>query len=50
MAAKKKSVTMSDVAGRAGVSIKTVSNVINDWPYVTDETRQKVMQAIEAVG
>lgn len=50
MAAKKKSVTMSDVAGRAGVSIKTVSNVINDWPHVTDETRQKVNQAIEAIG
>lgn len=50
MAARKKNVTMSDVAARAGVSIKTVSNVINDWPYVTDETRLKVMQAIEAVG
>jgi LacI family transcriptional regulator len=41
---------MSDVAAQAGVSIKTVSNVINDWPYVADETRQKVLEAVEAVG
>jgi LacI family transcriptional regulator len=50
MSAKKKSVTMKDVAAAAGVSIKTVSNVVNDWPYVTPETRQKVQQAIEEVG
>ena len=50
MIATKRRVTMSDVAAHAGVSIKTVSNVINDWPYMTDETRQKVLQAIEAVG
>jgi LacI family transcriptional regulator len=47
---KKKSVTMKDVAAAAGVSIKTVSNVINDWPYITPETRQKVLDAIEQVG
>ena len=50
MPAKRRSVTMSDVAAHAGVSIKTVSNVINNWPYVTEETRQKVVAAIEAVG
>jgi LacI family transcriptional regulator len=50
MNARKRSVTMNDVASQAGVSIKTVSNVINDWPYITDETRQKVLEAIEAVG
>jgi len=48
--AKRRSVTMSDVAAHAGVSIKTVSNVINNWPYVTEETRQKVLAAIEAIG
>jgi DNA-binding LacI/PurR family transcriptional regulator len=26
--------TLKDVAARAGVSIKTVSNVVNDYPYV----------------
>ena len=47
---RKKGVTMSAVAAQAGVSIKTVSNVVNDWPYVTDETRQRVLRAIESVG
>lgn len=50
MVSTKKSVTMSDVAEYAGVSLKTVSNVVNDWPYVSDETRRKVQDAIEAVG
>jgi len=43
-------VTLRDVATHAGVSPKTVSNVINNWPYVTPETRQKVQQAISALG
>ncbi len=50
MSPRKRSVTMTDVAAYAGVSMKTVSNVINGWPYVTDETRQKVLDAISAVG
>jgi LacI family transcriptional regulator len=41
---------MKDVAAVAGVSIKTVSNVVNDWPYVSAETRRKVQEAIEQVG
>jgi LacI family transcriptional regulator len=45
-----KPATLKDVAAYAGVSIKTVSNVVNDWPYVTEETRQKVLEAIQAVG
>ena len=50
MAAKKKSVTLNNVARYAGVSPKTVSNVIHDWPYVREETREKVQEAIKAVG
>lgn len=50
MAVKKKSVTLNDVAKYAGVSPRTVSNVVNDWPYVKDETREKVKEAIKAVG
>lgn len=46
---RSKPATMHDVARHAGVSVKTVSNVINDWPYVTPETRQKVWDAIQAV-
>ena len=42
--------TIRDVAHCAGVSIKTVSRVLNDEPFVRDETRAKVMQAIEELG
>lgn len=41
---------LSDVAERAGVSKKTVSNVINDFPFVTDHTRTKVLDAIQELG
>jgi len=39
--------TMHDVARVAGVSIKTVSNVINEYPHVRPGTREKVLRAIE---
>ncbi len=42
--------TMHDVARRAGVSIKTVSNVINNRPYIRPETKQKVLLVIEELG
>jgi DNA-binding LacI/PurR family transcriptional regulator len=38
--------TLHDVAHLAGVSIKTVSNVINDYPHIRDVTRAKVEAAI----
>ncbi|GIF45764.1 LacI family transcriptional regulator [Asanoa ferruginea] len=41
--------TMHDVARVAGVSVKTVSNVINDYPYVRDATRERVRSAIAAL-
>lgn len=34
----------------AGVSVKTVSNVVNDYPYVRPTTRAKVQEAIEELG
>lgn len=43
-------VTLRDVAEYAEVSITTVSNVMRDWPYVSDETRQRVHEAIEKLG
>ncbi len=43
-------VTLNDVARAAGVSIKTVSNVFNDYPHVRDETRRRVQQAIDTLG
>lgn len=44
------SVTMRDVAKAAGVSVKTVSNVVNHYEFVADATREKVNEAIEALG
>lgn len=43
-------VTMQDVARRAGVSAKTVSNVVNDYPYIRPETRERVLAAIDELG
>ncbi|WP_410789217.1 LacI family DNA-binding transcriptional regulator [Kribbella sp. C-35] len=43
-------VTMRDVARKAGVSPKTVSNVMNGYPYIREETRTKVLAAIDALG
>ena len=43
-------VTIRDVAQVSGVSIKTVSRVLNDEPFVRDETRAKVALAIEELG
>ncbi|RIQ11044.1 LacI family DNA-binding transcriptional regulator [Jiangella rhizosphaerae] len=37
---------LKDVADLAGVSFKTVSNVINNHPNVTEKTREKVLKAI----
>ncbi|MGW9112324.1 LacI family DNA-binding transcriptional regulator [Microbacterium sp. NPDC055683] len=38
--------TMRDVAELAGVSVKTVSNVINGYPYIKVATRERVETAI----
>ena len=42
--------TMVDVARLAGVSVKTVSNVINDYPHIRDTTRDRVLKAIAELG
>ena len=39
-------VTIRDVAKRAGVGIATVSRVLNESPLVSDETRHRVQTAI----
>ncbi len=43
-------VNVHHVAARAGVSIKTVSRVINDEPNVRPTTREAVLAAIEELG
>ncbi|MFT8331746.1 MAG: LacI family DNA-binding transcriptional regulator [Bifidobacterium psychraerophilum] len=48
--AEQQHVTMRDVALNAGVSVKTVSNVVNDYEFVKDETRQKVNKSISELG
>lgn len=40
-------VTMQDVARAAGVSPMTVSNVLNNYPHIRDETRDRVLKAID---
>src|SRR6476646_2053953 len=42
--------TIRDVAEAAGVSIKTVSRVLNDERYVRGVTRTRVQQAVAALG
>lgn len=44
------SVTIYDVAQKAGVSISTVSRVLNNNPNVLEDTRQKVLEAIKELN
>ncbi|GAA3451748.1 LacI family DNA-binding transcriptional regulator [Dactylosporangium matsuzakiense] len=41
---------MADVAARAGVSLKTVSRVVNDAPYVQPELAERVLAAVAELG
>ncbi|MDO4899797.1 LacI family DNA-binding transcriptional regulator [Actinomyces sp.] len=43
-------VTIADVARRAGVSPKTVSNVLNGYRYLRPETKERVERAIRELG
>ena len=43
-------VRLIDVAELAGVSMKTVSNVVHDYPHVAPALRQKVQAAIDDLG
>lgn len=45
-----KRVTIKEVARLAGVSVQTVSRVINDRPDVASETRQRVQELIQDLG
>lgn len=43
-------VRLADVAAHAGVSMKTVSNVVHDYPHVTPAMRARVQASIDALG
>ena len=47
---KRDSATMRDVAEHAGVSIQTVSYVVNQTGHISDETRNRVQRSIEALN
>jgi hypothetical protein len=40
-------VALRDVARRTGVSTRTVSNVVNEYPHVTQEKRERVQVALK---
>ncbi|GFN24245.1 LacI family DNA-binding transcriptional regulator [Thermanaeromonas sp. C210] len=42
--------TIYDVAKAAGVSIATVSRVINGYPFVSEKTREKVLQVMQELN
>ena len=45
-----KKTSIKDIAKEANVAISTVSHVINETKYVTDETREKVIKAIKKLN
>ena len=42
--------TMRDVARHAGVSVKTVSRVVNGEPHVTAAVRERVLEVVAELG
>jgi hypothetical protein len=42
--------SLKDVARLAGVSVKTVSNVVNEYQHVSEATRSRVQEAIDQLG
>lgn len=43
-------VSLKDVAEHAGVSVKTVSNVVNHYKHVTPSMRQRVQRSLDELG
>ncbi|SHH28129.1 transcriptional regulator, LacI family [Jatrophihabitans endophyticus] len=50
MSAPARPATLRAVAERAGVSVRTVSNVVNDYVHVAPTTRAAVQRAIDELG
>lgn len=47
---QRETITIRDVAAKAGVSIATVSRVVNRYPHVRPEVRTRVQHAIATLG
>jgi len=47
---RQRAITIKDVAAEAGVSLQTVSRVINDGPNVTAGVRDRVIAAVSKLG
>lgn len=43
-------ISINEVAAKAGVAVSTVSKVINNYPYVSEATKQKVRAAIHELN
>ena len=50
MVASSRKATLHDVAKRAHVSVASVSNCLNDYPYMKPATRERIQQAIDELG
>ena len=50
MVASSRKATLHDVAKRAHVSVASVSNYLNDYPYMKPATRERIQQAIDELG
>lgn len=47
---QKRNITIVDVAQESGVSYSTVSRVLNGFEHVREETRQRVLEAVDKLG
>jgi DNA-binding LacI/PurR family transcriptional regulator len=47
---KIKKTTIVDIAAASGVSVTTVSRILNDKPDVAEETRERVLRVMEELG
>ena len=43
-------ITIRDIAAETGLSLNTISKVLNKKPYYSKETERRVMQAVEKLG
>jgi len=50
MSESKKRYTIKDIAEQSGVSLSTVSLVLNDNPRISQSTRERVLKTIERLG